>query len=525
MPKPWLTALGTILLSGCTYRVDSLVDAVDANPGDFVCEREIPEGGLTTGDDGGLCTLRAAIMEANASALGRDRIEIPSGQYQLVLPVNVGGGRLEISEDVVIQGSGAASTIIDGNDADIVFEIVSGEVSINHVTVRGGDSGAGGGIRIADGEVEINDAVVRDNAVTTGGGGILVEANGSATVRRSTITDNQANGAFGGGIWNQGELFVFESAITDNQSNRAGGIQNSGILNLRNTTVSGNQAVSTEAGTGGLSQTGFAFLNNVTITDNTGVGDDPGSFSGGGLDTSSGTTVVKNSIIAGNDGGVGPDDCVGALTADSKHNLIGNTDGCTITSFVATYVLDVDAQLGPLGNHGGPTRDHVPQAGSPALGAAFPFPPGGPAADSCEGPDQRGVPRPQGGDACDMGAVEVTGTSTSIGGFVLVDAAADVDIRPLLNGDILDLSTLPPELSIRAAISLLPGSVVFGFDGDPAFRTENANPYALGGDIGGDYAPVALAPGDYTIAATPFAAADGGGAAGAARSIGFTVQP
>ena len=122
-----------------------------------------------------------------------------------------------------------------------------------------------------------------------------------------------------------------------------------------------------------------------------------------------------------------------------------------------------------------------------------------------------------------MGSVEVSGTSTSIGGFVLVDADADVDIQPLLNGDIIRLSTLPPNLSIRAAVSLIPGSVVFGFDGDPAFRTENATPFALGGDSGGDFAPLALEPGIYTLTATPFGAAGGGGSAGAARSISFSV--
>jgi hypothetical protein len=35
--------------------------------------------------------LRAAVMESNAS-IWRDTIEVPSGLYQLTLPVNSGGG-------------------------------------------------------------------------------------------------------------------------------------------------------------------------------------------------------------------------------------------------------------------------------------------------------------------------------------------------------------------------------------------------------------------------------------------------
>ena len=61
-------------------------------------------------------------------------------------------------------------------------------------------------------------------------------------------------------------------------------------MNLRNVTVSGNSAHSTDAGTGGISQNGFAVLYNVTITNNTGVGNNAESFRGGGIQTSSGKT-------------------------------------------------------------------------------------------------------------------------------------------------------------------------------------------------------------------------------------------
>src|SRR5207237_5019111 len=132
-----------------------------------------------------------------------------------------------------------------------------------------------------------------------------------------------------------------------------GGVRNEGQMNLRNTTVSGNVAKSPEAGTGGVSQNGFAVLYNVTVTNNTGVGNNAGSFRGGGIQTSAGEiTVLKNSIIAGNHGGTGPDDCVGQLSGDSKYNLIGDTNGCVIPSYVATYLLNVDPKLGAFGTNG-----------------------------------------------------------------------------------------------------------------------------------------------------------------------------
>ena len=147
---------------------------------------------------------------------------------------------------------------------------------------------------------------------------------------------------------------------------------------------------------------------------------------GGGIQTSEGNiTVLKNSIIAGNDDGTGPDDCAGPLSGDSKYNLIGNPTGCVITSYLDTYAsyngtpncltqwtmfsemtavacLDpLDAHLGSLAQNGGPTATYLPLSNSAALEAGYGFPP--PAADACEAHDQRGVPRPQGSGKCDMG--------------------------------------------------------------------------------------------------------------------------
>ena len=100
-------------------------------------------------------------------------------------------------------------------------------------------------------------------------------------------------------------------------------------MRLRNVTVSSNIANSPEAGVGGISQNGFAFLNNVTITLNHGRGDFAGSFRGGGIQTTAGElTVLTNSVIAGNNGGGGPADCVGDVTSDSRYNLIGVTTAC-----------------------------------------------------------------------------------------------------------------------------------------------------------------------------------------------------
>lgn len=171
---------------------------------------------------------------------------------------------------------------------------------------------------------------------------------------------------------------------------------------------------------------------------------------------------------------------------------------------------------------GGPTQTHTLLTGSPARGAGFAFPP--PAVDACESTDQRGVPRPQGGNNCDIGAVEITNANSYVTDFILVDAVTDTDIRPLLHGDILVLDDLPAELSIRAQVSPFSGSIVFSVDEDDNFQTENVSPYALGGDSDGDFSPVLLETGEYDLSAIPFANENGGGNAGGGRTIPFEVR-
>src|SRR5688572_16425055 len=107
-----LTFTGALLLAlavpvlAATFHVDSVDDAVDLAPGDGLCMAV-----------GRICTLRAAVLEANALA-GIDTIILPAGRYELRFPgVNeerAFKGDLDILDDVIIHGAGEDSTIISG---------------------------------------------------------------------------------------------------------------------------------------------------------------------------------------------------------------------------------------------------------------------------------------------------------------------------------------------------------------------------------------------------------------------------
>jgi CSLREA domain-containing protein len=109
----WLVAILAALLWGLPveagpaslFTVVSALDDPDASPGNGVCA-----------DSHGNCTLRAAVMEANAH-VGPDTIILLADTFQLDLAGSsedaAATGDLDLKGNVTLQGAGAASSIVD----------------------------------------------------------------------------------------------------------------------------------------------------------------------------------------------------------------------------------------------------------------------------------------------------------------------------------------------------------------------------------------------------------------------------
>ena len=363
------------------FTVNSAADEVDANPGDGTCATV-----------GSVCTLRAAIQEANTLA-GADTINIPAGTYLLSIAGTSedasAAGDLDITGNVTIIGAGAASTIIDAGAIDRVFHITGVfAVNISGVTISNALSGANGG-------------------------GIYNLNLGALTLTNVAVSGNTAQ--IGGGIFNEGTLTITSSAISGNTAtglanSSSGGIFNSGTVNLANVTISGNSALGNG---GGIYNSGTANLTNVTITNNAADSDNSGDGFGGGIYNGGGAFNIKNTIAGGNTvGSTGSSpDCFGTLSSGG-YNLIQDTIGCAISGTTTGNITGVSANLGPLANNGGPTQTHALLSGSPAIDGGD--------NTACPTTDQRGISRPQDGDnnfstRCDIGAYEVVETNTDYG--------------------------------------------------------------------------------------------------------------
>lgn len=395
-----------------------------------------------------ICTLREAILAANGNlAVGAcpagtralDTIVLPVGNY--VLTIAGAGedlaetGDLDLLGDTEIIGAGAATTTIDANGLDRIFEFWANDVSlkVSGVTLRGGNAtvgtwgGAGGAVCMTGSapippfgytdcsqcELTIEDAVVRNNSAHDGGAGIFDFGStapiqiarssftqnsssdvfviaGQVTATESTFdsnldTNSPALGASGGGI-------TLERSTVSN--NPGGGVAADGFdppgmgfvfgaISVRNSTISGNGVAGVYTGNASLS-----ILSSTIVAPSTAIGVQAGASSTFGNTLVSGLCFPNSSTYS--QGG----------NLESPNNYCG---------FNATgdQVNVADPKLSPLSSYGGPTKTHALLPGSPAIGAGL--------AANCPATDQRNIARPYPTTGnCDVGAYEYTGCGASL---------------------------------------------------------------------------------------------------------------
>ncbi len=202
------------------FKVNSTDDIVDVAPGNGVC--------MTVT---GVCTLRAAIQEANALA-GPDVIKLKAGVYRLTLTGAgedlAATGDLDITDSVTITGKGASSTVVDGHHSDRVFHVFGPGPVVNFVglKIQNGlittGTFAGGGIANLSATVIVNSCTITNNICAAQFGGGILSILGNLKVVSSRVIQNelyyQGGVAAGGGIISYGDasLKIIDTKVADN---------------------------------------------------------------------------------------------------------------------------------------------------------------------------------------------------------------------------------------------------------------------------------------------------------------------
>jgi hypothetical protein len=377
---------------------------------------------------------------------------------------NGGGGGLAGDADMTISDSH-----VDGNHATSpsgmgggILVLQGSKLSLTNSTVSGNDAGlGGGGISDKYGNMAIEGSTISGNSVSGAsglGGGVLIgsTAGGNSgtgttphpvTIDKTTISGNQANAGAGVDIEQTTSdipVTISASTLSGTQSQPQGSATTSGgglqvdgpaaaPIEVIDSTLSGNTA-NHGAGVGvGKGDNGTAGpfdtsgSNNGSLTfDNTTIDSNSASTQNGGggiylasyypnVDEPATATVTLNStIVAGNTAsGSGNDLSRHQSNASTQpggfnasYSLIQNPGNAPLLTS-NQVITGVDAQLGALGNNGGPTQTMLPADSSPVIDQ-------GKAASGLT-TDQRGEPRtvdrgktkPPGGDGTDIGSVEL----------------------------------------------------------------------------------------------------------------------
>lgn len=403
-----LAALAAAPAAAGTFTVNSEADVPDDDIGDGTCHAEL---GLP-----GVCTLRAAIQEANANP-GHDTISLTAGQRYTLTRAGqdntASNGDLDITDDVTIFFFASGERpVVDANGLERAFEIHGGNVTMLGFDITGGDAtlpgdAAGGGIAINfdAGNVQVSLMRFYGNRANFGGG--FYNDGPSTTLSASELYSNEIQDDFtdssGAAILNRGSLTVDHSSIYENA-----GIGDFGSIALENTPpFSGSPmlividtTIASNVGLGINSQDEATLVvRNSTIAANTTTGIRIGGAGG--------TFQMRNSVVAKN----GSQDCVISVAADlnlDRYNM-DSDDTCELSDGTSNYP-GTEPYLTPAVNRGGFGRVSWPLAMSPLIENGHPVI----GAIGCEEDDQDFVERPvdfdgDGTARCDIGAVEMSG--------------------------------------------------------------------------------------------------------------------
>lgn len=298
MNRLFLLLSGSILGAALSCATDARAAVFIVNNNQDVPDEFAGNGSCkAAGAVGNVCTLRAAIMEANAQG-GTHTILLPSGNYNLTragigedLSVN---GDLDITAQITVSNLTSNPPVIYALNQDRVFDIrPGGSLELVNAVVGGGFANAPGNVH---------------------GGAFRVAAGASLSLNRVLVSTNVGN--IGGAIYSDGTVSIIDSEFMHNavlEQNVAPGfadgaaIFNRGALSIERSTLHSNGVIPGGEGLLGTAyairarRTGphpepFTRLVNVTLAHNT-----RGIYSGTVMEQTHGMPLeIRMSTIASN---------------------------------------------------------------------------------------------------------------------------------------------------------------------------------------------------------------------------------
>lgn len=460
-------------------------DEVDADPGDGVCSA--PRGGG--------CTLRAAVMEAEANDEADTIIVQPGLRIELTLAGDGGTevGALDIDSDIEILGYTGDppinSALLPQIDASAIsdrhFYVLGERVVVRGLRLVNGSAVAGGAFLIgASADVRIENSLFANNSAESRGGAIVVLA-GTVRIEDSQFFRNDSGTAGGAAVAVQnGHTVIRASSFLDNRDGDTFGstvaVLSNGRLVLESSTLDGTlfrpPIPGLEAATGIVAFSPEQLdVRNTTITNFQDT-----ALEMRNLDGSERIRVANSVLQSGGTACVANGSDLAGADVEIGFSIIEHESDCS--DFFRFGVQQAVADLLPLTDDAPPriTVSRRPtgiESNLVETGPELDFVPGGPDF-ACTTSDQLGAPRPIDANLdevprCDLGAIEQAPPEPFVVNYFVEDRADD------LPGDGECATTdfgAGPVCTLRAAVmeaNALPGlqHIVFEDSADPAVLT------------------------------------------------------
>lgn len=249
----------------------------------------------------GVCTLREAVQAANTDTAVN---ECPAGVGSDVITITISGqimltSSLIVSDNLSINGPGAAQLAIDGQGNGRIFNVTTSNLTLSDVTLQNGTAGnQDGGAVYAANALTLTNVAILSSTAWLGGGAYA----GGAMVLQNGLFQNNTSQGNGGGLWagslalngtqfisnhtvlgDGGGAFVFawsgatvlvNGRFQDNRSDGNSGHGGGGLLAGNDVIISGTQFIGNRAnnitseGGGGVSTQSALTATNALFQDN-----------------------------------------------------------------------------------------------------------------------------------------------------------------------------------------------------------------------------------------------------------------
>ena len=288
-----------------------------------------------------LVTPANGIQDAVNGAWDGDTIALNKGDYYQQ--------NIQVAKDLKFLGTSSLQVNLFGQNNQLFNILPTATVTMDRMTIRGGQAYDGGAIYNA-GDLTVGSDTVFKNNDATGyggaiyndagakltsngatfdsntanfeGGAILNKGGGSTTINGGALHDNSVN-CWGGAISNYGSMIVNNANIYANTANDAGAIINWGTLDVNGGHIHHNTATSQAEGAGAIYNLGGTTIEGLALIDYNSAN------YGGAIYNKAGTVDIKgsaqvNSNTANNDGGA-IYNSGGSVTVENSAKVNSNT--------------------------------------------------------------------------------------------------------------------------------------------------------------------------------------------------------